>query len=53
MHSFSKKFLWPNEIFKFINVIICYIVGLPGGSVLKNPPASAGDTGSTPVFYFG
>ena len=22
--------------------------GLPGGSVVKNPPASAGDTGSVP-----
>ena len=22
--------------------------GFPGGSVVKNPPASAGDTGSTP-----
>ena len=24
------------------------IVGFPGGSVVKNPPASAGDTGLTP-----
>ena len=24
------------------------IHGLPGGSVLKNPPANAGDTGSIP-----
>ena len=23
--------------------------GFPGGSVVKNPPASAGDTGSIPV----
>ena len=25
-----------------------YMVGLPGGSVVKNPPASAGDVGSIP-----
>ena len=24
------------------------IVGLPGGAVVKNPPANAGDTGSSP-----
>ena len=23
--------------------------GLPGGAVVKNPPANAGDTGSSPV----
>ena len=25
-----------------------YSMGFPGGSVVKNPPASAGDTGSIP-----
>ena len=25
------------------------ILGFPGGPVVKNPPASAGDTGSIPV----
>ncbi|XP_057401698.1 cystatin-A isoform X2 [Balaenoptera acutorostrata] len=25
-----------------------YIKGFPGGAVVKNPPASAGDTGSSP-----
>ena len=25
-----------------------YIKGFPGGAVVKNPPANAGDTGSSP-----
>ena len=25
-----------------------YILGIPGGSVVKNPPANAGDLGSMP-----
>ena len=25
-----------------------YILGFPGGAVVKNPPAKAGDTGSSP-----
>ena len=27
---------------------VCSAVGFPGGSVVKNPPAKAGDTGSIP-----
>ena len=25
-----------------------YVLGFPGGAVVKNPPANAGDTGSSP-----
>jgi len=33
----------------FLNNSKTYILkGFPGGSVVKNPPASAGDVGSTP-----
>ena len=28
--------------------LVMYIHGLPGGSVVKNPPANAGDTGAIP-----
>ena len=28
--------------------MVCYVMGFPGGSVVKNPPASAGDTDSIP-----
>ena len=28
--------------------IYIYILGFPGGSVVKNPPANAGDVGSIP-----
>ena len=28
--------------------IYIYILGFPGGSVVKNPPANAGDMGSIP-----
>ena len=27
---------------------LCRIRGFPGGAVVKNPPANAGDTGSSP-----
>ena len=32
------------EYFSLINVAL----GFPGGTVVKNPPANAGDTGSSP-----
>ena len=39
-----SKFIFPceleNQIFKFWD--------FPGGAVVKNPPANAGDTGSSP-----
>ena len=34
--------------FFFFNFKICLILGFPGGSVVKNPPASAGDMGLIP-----
>ena len=30
------------------NVFVPVLMGFPGGSVVKNPPANAGDTGLTP-----
>ena len=27
---------------------LCYIIGLPGGSAVKNPPVNAGDVSSIP-----
>ena len=42
---------------KMLNFMLCifyhnkniiYCRGFPGGSVVKNPPANAGDTGSSP-----
>ena len=30
------------------NIVIMFISGFPGGSVVKNPPAKAGDVGSIP-----
>ena len=31
-----------------INIVKMTILGFPGGAVVKTPPASAGDTGSSP-----
>ena len=33
---------------KILMMFITEILGFPGGSVVKNPPANAGDTGSIP-----
>ena len=30
------------------NVFVLLLMGFPGGSEVKNPPANAGDTGLTP-----
>ena len=30
------------------NIHLCLYIGVPGGSVVKNPPANAGDQGSIP-----
>ena len=35
------------NIFKF-KTKVCQLRGFPGGAVVKNPPANAGDTGSSP-----
>ena len=39
-----RKNLYPVYVKNFQNSI----EGFPGGSVVKNPPANAGDTGSIP-----
>ena len=31
-----------------VSIKILVFEGFPGGAVVKNPPANAGDTGSTP-----
>ena len=41
------------ELLKMINILkffskINWIGGFPGGAVVKNPPANAGDVGSSP-----
>ena len=33
---------------KTLNKIRTEVLGLPGGTVVKNPPANAGDTGLSP-----
>ena len=35
---------------EFLNIAVgvCYFLGFPGGSAVKNLPANAGDVGSTP-----
>ena len=38
----TKACLWQNVEKKIIKL------GFPGGAVVKNPPANAGDTGSSP-----
>ena len=35
-------------MFWFLGCEVCGILGFPGGSVVKNPPAKAGDVGLTP-----
>ena len=37
-----KHYLWA------LNTVKTKTQGLPGGSMVKNPPASAGDAGSIP-----
>ena len=39
-----RKNLYPVYVKNFQNSV----EGFPGGSVVKNPPANAGDTGSIP-----
>ena len=50
--SESKPYLslwWIHlRIFLFHLVAVLFLMGLPGGSVVKKPPANAGDSGSIP-----
>ena len=36
-------------VYTYIHIYIYVYSGFPGGSVVKNPPANAGDMGSIPV----
>ena len=33
---------------EYISHMKIYLMGIPGGSVVNNPPVNAGDTGSVP-----
>ena len=55
LHVTLKHFDLVLTIFSFKEIILlktscknAYILGFPGGAVVKNPPANAGDTGSSP-----
>ena len=41
---YKKKMINDLYLLSFINIVL----GFPGGSVVKNPPANAGDVSSTP-----
>ena len=41
---YKKKMINDIYLLSFINLVL----GFPGGSVVKNPPANAGDVSSTP-----
>ena len=49
---FSCDSWWFAQIFSFNKLLILHFsktsLGFPGGAVVKNPPANAGDTGSIP-----
>ena len=40
--------LFPSCFASLFSTAISWLMGFPGGSAVKNPPASAGDRGSTP-----
>ena len=42
------KKMWYTHTMKYYSVLKKDILGFPGGAVVKNPPANAGDTGSSP-----
>ena len=47
----GTKEIWPKVYANFASFLFeirSLILGFPGGAVVKNPPASAGDTGSSP-----
>ena len=44
----SLKFDYRKASILFLFVSLYHLNGLPGGSVVKNPPANAGDMGSIP-----
>ena len=50
--SFGSVTVCPYDLFISVNLnfFICKtrLVDFPGGAVVKNPPANAGDTGSRP-----
>ena len=44
----EAQFIKKHEVFKVIKDQLKAEWGFPGGAVVKNPPASAGNTGSSP-----
>ena len=48
----SLTWVFLDPIFQSINLTSLTVIentrGFPGGTVVKNPPANAGDTGSSP-----
>ena len=40
--------MYLNLMYTMVAVIKNTVLGFPGGAVVKNPPANAGDTGSSP-----
>ena len=42
-----ERQVYAEEVWKRYELIYLILQGFPGGSVVKNPPASAGDTGVT------
>ena len=50
-HKYTKeplKHLQGKEARRQISQFKIVLVGFPGGAMVKNPPANAGDTGSSP-----
>ena len=43
-NSFYRDYVYRDYTY----ICVCVYMGFPGGSVVKNPPANAGDTGSIP-----
>ena len=47
----SKQLCQNTKISYFVSIYLIVLLGFPGGSVVKNPPANAGDMGS--IFVVG
>ena len=44
----SLSTLWKTQYIVSLLIKKGMLLGFPGGAVVKNPPANAGDTGSSP-----
>ena len=47
-HQCSNIAFPQPELISSFNFFLKYVLGFPGGTVVKNPPANAGDMGSSP-----